>query len=86
VDGDLNSHTLIAREIELEIDDDRDENVEAVGVISNLDETAMTFDVLGVTVDYSNADVEDSLADGMTVEVEGWFQSFTIDAEQVRAD
>lgn len=84
VDGDFGNQSLTARQIELELDDNRDENTEAVGVISNLDETAQTFDILGMTVDYSNADLDESLFNGMTAEVEGIFQNFSINADRVR--
>ena len=45
----------------------------------------MTFTLLGLTVDYSQADLDEGLSNGMVVEVEGWFQSFLIDAERVRS-
>ncbi len=85
VDGDFNGNSLTAREVELEVDDNRDENIEAIGVISGLNANTMTFTLLGLTVDYSQADLDEGLSNGMVVEVEGWFQSFLIDAERVRS-
>ena len=84
VDG-LYDGILVAREVETETpDDDRDENVEAVGVVENLDAQAQTFTLLGFTVDFSGAEVDDAFEMGDTVEVEGWFANDLITAEEVK--
>jgi Ca2+-binding RTX toxin-like protein len=84
VDGAYNGTELLAREVEAETDDDRDENVEALGVVSNLDLAAKTFELLGFAVDFGDAKLEGPFANGDTVEVEGWFSNFSIDAEEIK--
>jgi Ca2+-binding RTX toxin-like protein len=86
VDGDFRNNQLTAREIELEMDPNRDENVEAVGVISGLNTNSQTFEILGLIVDYSGADLDGPLSDGISVQVEGWFSNFSIVAERVRPE
>lgn len=53
----------------------------AIGRVSNLDATAMTFDLMGLQVDYANASLSEfdgaALADGQLVEVELEASSFT---------
>ena len=84
VDGFYDGQRIDAREVEVEIDDDRDENVEAVGVIENLNTNSQTFQLLGFTVRYAGSDIETSLANGNTVEVEGRFENGIIFADDVR--
>jgi len=87
--GDLESPgLLLAREVEMELDDDRNENVEAVGVVFNLNTNDQTFELLGLTVDYSNADLDSPLENGVNVEVDGWYASSTgsIAADKVDID
>ncbi len=85
VEGAYNGVELISRELEAEQDDDRDENVEARGIVSNLDASAKTFELLGFMVDFSDAKLEGPFANGDTVEVEGWFSNSVIDAEEIKS-
>ncbi len=84
VTGNYNNGILTASEVQIELPDDRDENVEATGAISNLITGNRTFTILGFTVGYSNADVETGLANGAVISVEGWFANAVIAAERIR--
>ena len=84
VDGFYDGQRIDAREVEVEIDDDRDENVEAVGVVENLNTDSQTFQLLGFTIRYAGSDIETSLANGNTVEVEGRFENGIIFADDVQ--
>jgi len=85
VDGDLSSSQITARQIEQEFNDDRDENVEAIGTVSNVNQGAQTFELLGLVIDFSNARLDDGVpSNGDSVEVDGWFANGSIDAERVR--
>ncbi|MEZ6094806.1 MAG: DUF5666 domain-containing protein, partial [Pirellulaceae bacterium] len=75
---------VTAREIEAE--DSSSHNFEARGVISNLDTNAQTFSFLGLTVNYSSANVGQTLADGLNVEVEGTLNGSTVLAHRVGDD
>jgi Ca2+-binding RTX toxin-like protein len=85
VDGSFANGTLTARQVEMEEPDDNDENIRARGQVSNLDSTQQTFEFLGFTVDYSQADVDDAFANGDSVEIRGWLENGTITADRVRA-
>ena len=52
--------------------------VEVKGTATNLDTTAMTFDLGGYTVDYSGASVEGTPAEGAFVEVKGQIDAATM--------
>ena len=56
-------------------DDSAEGKLELEGPLSNLDETAQTFNVLDFVVDYSNAELKGSLAEGIWVEVKGTVNS-----------
>lgn len=84
VEGQYLDGALTAREVQSELPDDRDENVEASGEISQLDTAAQTFSLLGIVIHYAGADIEVSLANGLQVSVEGWFEAGVIAAEEVR--
>lgn len=83
VDGNLANGQLTAREVELE-DDFNDSNVEAFGAISNVNTTAKTFSILGLTVDYSSARLDVGINDGAIVRLEGNLAAGIITAERVR--
>lgn len=83
-DGNFNGSVLTAREIQAEQQDDRDENMELVGEVSQLDPVARTFELLGIRIDYSQAEVVQSFGNGSIVEVEGWYQDNLLRAERVR--
>ena len=85
VDGPYDGTQIAAREVELETDDDRDENIEARGLIENLNSNAQTFNLLGFTVNYGNAHVTTPLVDGNSIELDGWFANGTITAEEIEA-
>ncbi len=76
---------LNAREVQAETPDDRDENVELRGTVSNLDTQNQTFEILGFTVDFSSAELETSFGNGDSVEVEGWLANGMISAEEIKA-
>ena len=84
VDGYFDGTGVLAREVEPEINDDRNENVMLRGTIANLNSLDKTFEVQGLRVRYDNAELRSSLANGLEVEVEGWFENLSIDAEEVR--
>ena len=85
VDGNYDGSTIAAREIEQEdANDDRDRNFEAYGKIENLDTQAQTFELLGFSVNYSNARVRTSLTDGLSIELEGMLQGSNIDAVEIK--
>ncbi len=84
VDGRYNGTQIVAREVETEIDDNRDENFEARGVISNLDTNAKQFEFLGFSVNYSRAALETQLANGASVEIQGIYANFFVDADEIR--
>ncbi len=84
VDGEFDGSQILARQVELDAFDDNGENVEATGVISDLDTNAQTFSFLGLTINYSGAEIEGSLANGNSVDVEGFFENFVIDAHRIR--
>jgi hypothetical protein len=75
VKGSLVGGVLIASRVKVEDDDDEDNEIELHGQVASLDTTAKTFDLRGLTVDYSAAKFENgsasNLADGRSVEVKG---------------
>ncbi len=75
VKGTLSDTTIVASKVEFKTGDsgmDYDgEKAEIYGPVVNLDTTAMTFEVAGFNVDYSNANVEGNFQEGAYVEVEG---------------
>ncbi len=83
VDGSYSSGTITARQVEIEVEDDRDENVRARGEIQNLNTSNSTFEFLGITVDYSNSRLETTIANGKSIELRGWFENGSIDAERI---
>lgn len=84
VEGYFDGTGVLAREVQPELNDDRDENVELRGTVANLNTTAKTFEVLGILVRYDNADLRTSLANGNNVEIDGWFSQMAIDSEEIR--
>ena len=72
---DVASLTISAEKVEFKNEDRymdfSGEKAEVYGPVVRLDEAAMTFEVAGFTVDYSNATVEGTLQEGAYVEVEG---------------
>ncbi len=85
VAGGYNGAQINAREVEVETDNNRGENIEARGVIENLNTNSQTFDFLGFAVNYASARVTTPLADGNSIELEGWFANGTITAERIKA-
>ena len=91
VEGSLNAAgtVLLASEIEGKNDlfDDDYDQVEIKGVISGYDPANETFTLHGITVDASRARFEPStlqLADGMTVEAEGFLSNGILVAREVK--
>lgn len=84
MDGRLSGSQINSREVETEEFDDRDENFEGQGVIENLDTNSQTFSFLGFTVHYDSARLRSPLQNGGSVEVEGWFNSGNIAAEEIK--
>lgn len=82
-DGIYDGTKLNAREVEPELNDDRDENFEARGIVSELNTQAQTFKVLGFTIDFSSAEVEDSFGNGDSVSVEGLLSANGVLAEKI---
>jgi hypothetical protein len=73
VEGALSGTTLMATRVHVEdaAEHELEDESELSGPISALDTTAKTFTLMGFKVDYSSAAVEGTLAEGVTVEVEG---------------
>lgn len=72
------TNTIAANKVEFKgqgehanIDHGKGEQAELYGPVTNLDPTNQTFDLAGFTVDYSQATVEGSLAEGAYAEVKG---------------
>ena len=84
-EGSFDGNVLDAREVELELDDDRDENIEARGVIQNLNSANQTFSFFGFSVLCSNAEIEGSLANGNTIELEGRLTGNQIQAFEIES-
>jgi hypothetical protein len=84
VEGNYDGTVVTAREIEPEQDDDRDENIELRGEVTNLDTTGRTFDLLGIRISYANAEVVNPFSNGTVVEVEGFYASQLVTAERIR--
>jgi len=84
IDGYFDGTGVLAREVQPEINDGRDENVMLRGAIANLNSVDKTFNILGIRVRYGNADLRSNPANGLEVEVQGWFTNLSIDAEEVR--
>ncbi len=84
VDGHYDGNRINAREVEIELDDDRDENIEATGVIENFNSNSRTFQLLEFTVHFDNAEIETNLANGISVDVEGLFSDGMIFAAEIR--
>ncbi len=84
VDGNYNGTLVTAREIEPEQDDDRDENIELRGEVTNHDSSAQTFDLLGIRISYAGAEVVNPFTDGTIIEVEGFYASQLVTAERIR--
>jgi hypothetical protein len=81
--------TLLATRIErkrLDASDDDYDEVELRGIVSSLDAVATTFRIGDQLVDYSTAQVEGVLADGVEVEVEGQLNGNTLTASKVEVD
>ena len=83
VNGYFDGSGVLAREIEQEVNDDRNENVKLQGEVTKLDTANKTFEVLGILVRYGNADVRTTLANGSNVEIQGWFSQSSIDSEEI---
>ncbi len=76
VKGAIVGGVLIASRVKVEDDDDEDNEIELHGNVSNLDTAAKTFDLRGLTVDYSGSVKFEGgsaaqLANGVRVEVKG---------------
>ena len=82
VEGRIENGVLIAREVEIDTDDQDADGFELTGSISALDTTNKLFVVRGVTVSYSGSvrfedGNEATLANGRVVEVEGSYDALT---------
>ena len=92
VEGTLSQGILLASEVELENDLDYGKAFEIEGIISQIDPGKQTFEIRGVTVDYSNSRFEDGTVNhlrvGVEVEVEGTLSGDgrTIKAERIEFD
>ncbi len=85
-EGAFDGSKVLAKEIELE-HDDRGENFEARGQITNLDTTAQSFSFLGFQVDYSKARVDGSISELATIELEGRYDgNGIIDAHRIKTN
>jgi hypothetical protein len=84
IDGYFDGTGVLAREVQPEINDGRDENVMLRGAIANLNSADKTFDILGIRVRYGSAELRSNPTNGLEVEVQGWFTNLSIDAEEVR--
>ena len=83
-EGNYDGSTIVAREVEQENpNDNQNKNFEAYGKIENLDAQAKTFDLLGFSVDYSNASLYTSLTNGLSIELEGMLQGMNVDAIKI---
>lgn len=71
VHGTWSGTTLTATRVVVRAADDPPGTLEVSGPVSGLDATAKTFMLMSYTVDYSQATVKGTLADGALVEVEG---------------
>jgi hypothetical protein len=70
--GSFSGSTLTATRVKVQVDLDLNgSSLEAFGQVSNLDTTSKTFQLLSLNVDYSQATVTGTLANGARVEVEG---------------
>jgi hypothetical protein len=70
--GTFSGSTLTATRVKVQVDLDLNgSSLEAFGRVSAFDGTAKTFQLLSLKVDYSQATVKGTLADGARVEVEG---------------
>lgn len=74
-DGVVLATKLEEKDAEELAEDGLDDSTELEGAASLLDATAMTFELEGVSVDYSAAKLEGVIADGAKVEVEGEFDA-----------
>ncbi|MDO6823003.1 DUF5666 domain-containing protein [Marinobacter sp. 1_MG-2023] len=89
VEGYLNGNTIMAEEIDDEDDwFDDDDDVEMSGTIYNFDAASRQFSLNGVTVQVNGGTEfddlrENSLADGLFVEVEGDFRNGILIAEEI---
>jgi len=85
VEGTMSGNTIVAREVEVENKSSGERNGEGEleGQAISLDTTAMRFNLLGYTVDYSAATVHGTLTENARVEVEGRFDA--TDANLLRA-
>ncbi len=85
VEGLFESNRVTAREIEFE-NDQNHHNFESRGVVSSLDTSAKTFSFLGFTVNYNNASVSQTLANGQSIELEGTLAGNNISAHRIGDD
>ncbi len=83
-EGSFAANVLTAHEVEQKSPADSNDNFEARGVVSGLDSNNQTFQMLGLTVNYAAAQVHGSLADGVTVKVEGILSGTTVNAREVQ--
>lgn len=67
VKGRLDNGVLVARQVEVEDDDDRE--FEIKGNIAALDTTAQTFQIRGMLIDYSNATFDNGTASNLSADV-----------------
>ena len=63
---------------------DDPDNFKSRGLVTNLNSNVQTFSFLGLTINYNGAEIEGSLANGNSVDVEGFFKNVVIDDHQIR--
>lgn len=80
------SGAILASRVERERADQEPNEVELRGTVSNLDTTAKTFTIGSQQVDFSGAQVEGTLADGVRVEVHGALNGATLVASKVEVE
>ncbi len=82
-EGTTAAGNIVATEVEQKLPTESEDNFEARGTISNLDTVNQTFSFLGVTVDYSDAQVNGTLANGSTIKVEGFLDAGVVAAREI---
>ena len=82
-EGSFNGNVLDAREVEFELNDDRDENLEARGTIQNLNTANQSFSFFGFNVSYAGAHAEGQLANGIGIELKGRLTGNQIQAFEI---
>jgi hypothetical protein len=77
VNGTLSGTTIVATEVEVQdqTQGSAGDDSELEGIVQQLDTTAMTFQLLGFTIDYSAITPAPTLQNGARVEVQGTFDS-----------